>query len=267
MKLTRLLPLAACFALLGGMAPAQDLPAPADQRYVMVVPISGHPFWVNIRNGAQDAADQLGVQFEFTGPVEFDNRAQQQQIEQIAVTQPSAFITGAFDPTMTDTINRVSDMGIPVVTFDSDAPDSQRIAFIGPDHYKVGWEYGRKMTEMLTAQGITEGKIGLLTAIDQTNLQMRVRGVTDYLAQNAPTFTVAATEDNRGDDQVTADRAKAMMTANPDIAGLIVINGTGSGMGTAMRESAPSPRARCRRPHPSTLISKATSPCSLPSTT
>ncbi|KIN76105.1 hypothetical protein [Sulfitobacter mediterraneus] len=60
----------------------------SDQKYVMVVPISGHPFWVPIRQGAQDAADQLGVQFEFTGPVEFDNIATQNQMEQIALTQP-----------------------------------------------------------------------------------------------------------------------------------------------------------------------------------
>ncbi|NAZ37707.1 substrate-binding domain-containing protein [Rubellimicrobium sp. CFH 75288] len=221
---------------LPGLAAAQEAEDRSGQRYVMVVPISGHPFWVAIRNGAQDAADQLGVRFEFTGPVEFDNRAQQQQIEQIAVTRPAAFLTGAFDPTMSDTIDRVTEMGIPVVTFDSDAPDSRRISFIGPDHYNIGWEYGRKMVEMLRERGLEEGQIGLLTAVDQTNLQVRIRGLEDYLAQNAPTFEVVATEDNRGDDQVTADRAKAMMTANPDIDGLIVINGTGSGMGTAINE-------------------------------
>ena len=218
------------------LATAATTIAPADQRYVMVVPISGHPFWGNIRKGAQDAATQLGVKFEFTGPVEFDNRAQQQQIEQIAVTKPTAFITGAFDPSMADVINRVSDLGIPIVTFDSDAPASKRIAFIGPDHNKIGWEYGRKMVDLLKKKGLKEGKIGLLTAIDQTNLQVRIKGLQDYLKQNAPEFTVAATEDNRGDDQQTAERAKAMMTAHPDIAGLIVINGTGSGMGTAIKE-------------------------------
>lgn len=218
-----------------GPAAAQDTDT-SDQRYVMVVPISGHPFWVPIRQGAQDAADQLGVQFEFTGPVEFDNRGQQQQIEQIAVTQPAAFITGAFDPTMSDTIDRVTDMGIPVVTFDSDAPDSQRISFIGPDHYNVGVEYARRMVDMLKEAGHEEGQIGLLTAIDQTNLQERIRGLTDTLAAEAPTYEVVATEDNRGDDQLTAERTKQMLTANPDIDGIVVINGTGSGVGTAMRE-------------------------------
>lgn len=227
---------AAALAFLAAAPVAAQQKDHSDQRYVMVVPISGHPFWLPIRQGAQDAADQLGVTFEFTGPVEFDSRAQQTQVEQIAVTQPTAFITGAFDPTMTDTINRVSEMGIPVVTFDSDAPDSQRISFIGPDHYNVGVEYARKMVEMLQAQGKEEGQIGLLTAIDQTNLQERIRGLTDWLAANEPAYTVVATEDNRGDDQITAERTKTMLTANPGIDGIVVINGTGSGVGTAIRE-------------------------------
>lgn len=208
----------------------------SDQRYVMVVPISGHPFWVNIRNGASDAAKQLGVKFEFTGPVEFDAKGQQQQIEQIAVTKPSAFLVGAYDPTATDTINRVSDQGIPVVTFDSDAPNSKRISFIGPNHYQVGFLYGAKIVDLLQQKGLKSGRIGLITAIDQTNLQDRIKGLQAYLAAKAPDYKVIDTEDNRGDDQQNADRAKAMMTAHPDINAIVVINGAGSGMGTAIRE-------------------------------
>ncbi len=225
--------------LAAGFSGAALAASPADkanQRYVMVVPISGHPFWVPIRKGAEDAAKQLGVKFEFTGPVEFDNRAQQQQIEQIAVTKPAAFIVGAYDPTAKDTIDRVTDQGIPVVTFDSDSPASKRISFIGPSHYKIGTEYGREIVELIKQRGKTSGKIGLLTAIDQTNLQERIRGLKDYLKASAPGFTVVDIEDNRGDDQQTAERAKAMMTAHPDIDGIVVINATGSGLGTAIAE-------------------------------
>ena len=208
----------------------------SDQRYVMVVPISGHPFWVPIRQGAQDAADQLGVKFEFTGPVEFDNIAQQNQMEQIAITKPAAFLTGAFDPSMTDTINRVSEMGVVVATFDSDAPDSARVTFVGPDHYNVGFQYGKKIVELIKADGKEEGQIGLLTAINQTNLQVRIQGLKDYLTASAPGFEVVAIEDNQGDDQITAERTKTMLLGNPNIDGIVVINATGSGVTTALTE-------------------------------
>ncbi|MFM8320491.1 MAG: substrate-binding domain-containing protein [Chloroflexota bacterium] len=204
----------------------------SDQRYVMVVTISGHPFWTDIRKGAQDAADQLGVKFEFTGPVEYDSAAQAAQVEQLIITKPAGIIVGSYDPSMTAAIDKAMAAGIPVVTFDSDAPDSQRLTYTGPDHYKIGWEYGKYMAKLLD----NKGKVGLLTVLSQTNLMRRVQGVKDYFAQNAPEIEVVAMEDNKGDDQLTADLTKSIIQANPDINGIIVCNATGSGVATALKE-------------------------------
>lgn len=204
----------------------------ADQRYVMVVTISGHPFWTDIKKGAQDAADQLGVKFEFTGPVEYDSAAQAAQVEQLIITKPAGIMVGSYDPSMTAAINKAMEAGIPVVTFDSDAPDSTRLTYTGPDHYKIGWEYGKYMAKLLD----NKGKVGLLTVLSQTNLMRRVQGVQDYFAQNAPDIEVVAVEDNKGDDQLTADLTKTIIQANPDINGIIVCNATGSGVATALKE-------------------------------
>jgi len=206
--------------------------AKADQRYVMVVTISGHPFWNDIKKGASDAASQLGVKFEFTGPVEFDSAAQAAQVDALVVTRPAGLIIGSYDPSMTQSINRAWAAGIPVATFDSDAPESARLVYIGPDHYQIGWEYGNKMAELLNKKG----QVGLLTVISQTNLMRRVQGIKDYFAQNAPGITVVAMEDNGGDDQQTADKTKSIIQAHPDINGIIVCNATGSGVATAMKE-------------------------------
>jgi ribose transport system substrate-binding protein len=206
--------------------------ATSSQRYVMVVVISGHPFWNDIKKGAQDAANQLGVKFEFTGPVEYDAAAQAAQVDQLIVTKPAGIIVGSYDPSMTQSINRAIAAGIPVATIDSDAPNSNRLVFVGPDHYQVGWEYGKKMAALLN----NRGKIGLLTVIAQTNLMRRIQGIKDYFTQNAPDIKIVATEDNGGDDQVTADKTKSMIEAHPDINGIIVVNATGSGVATALKE-------------------------------
>jgi ribose transport system substrate-binding protein len=212
--------------------PVAQAPQAKEQRYVMVVTISGHPFWNDIKKGAQDAADQLGVKFEFTGPVEYDSAAQAAQVEQLITTKPDGIIVGSYDPSMTQAINKVMDAGIPVVTFDSDAPESSRLTYVGPDHYQIGWEYGKYMDGLLGGQGT----VGLLTVLSQTNLMRRVQGVEDYFAQNAPGIEVVAIEDNMGDDQITADKTKTIIQANPDISGIIVCNATGSGVATAMKE-------------------------------
>jgi len=215
-----------------GVAPTTQPAAKSNERYVMVVLISGHPFWNDIKKGAQDAANQLGVKFEFTGPVEFDAAAQASQVEQLIGTKPAGIIVGSYDPSMTATINKAIAAGIPVATFDSDAPESKRLVFVGPDHYQIGWEYGRYMAQMLGGKG----EVGVLTVLSQTNLMRRVQGIKDYFAQNAPDIKVVAMEDNAGDDQITADKTKTMIQAHPEIDGVIVVNATGSGVATAIKE-------------------------------
>jgi ribose transport system substrate-binding protein len=204
-----------------------------EQRYVMVVLISTHPFWTEIKKGAQDAADQLGVKFEFTGPVEYDAAAQADQVEQLITTKPSGLMIGSYDPSMTSSIDKAANAGIPVITFDSDASASKRLCFIGPNFYDSGLMYGKKMAELLGGKG----KVGILTVQAQTNLQERVRGIKDYFSANAKDIEVVAIEDNGGDDQVTADKTKAIIQAHPDINGIIVVNATGSGVATALKET------------------------------
>jgi ribose transport system substrate-binding protein len=45
---------------------------------------------------------------------------------------------------LTETINRAMDAGIPVVTWDADAPNSKRIAFYGVDDKAGGRIWARK---------------------------------------------------------------------------------------------------------------------------
>ena len=81
-----------------------------------------------------------------------------------------------------------------------------------------------------------KGKVGIPTVISQTNLMRRVQGVKDCFAQNANGISVVAVEDNGRDGQVAADKTKFIIHANPDVAGIIVVNAIGSGVATAMKE-------------------------------
>ena len=47
-----------------------------DQEYVIVSIVATHPFWNDLKNGAQDAADDLGVKFSYVGPAGFDVEGQ-----------------------------------------------------------------------------------------------------------------------------------------------------------------------------------------------
>ena len=73
-------------------------------------------------------------------------------------------------------INEALDAGIPVMTFDSDVPDSKRLAFIGTNNTALGYHVG-KVLEQLRPEG---GKYGIISGYG-LNLAERVEGVRDRL--------------------------------------------------------------------------------------
>ena len=60
-----------------------------DQEFIIVSIVATHPFWNDLKNGAQDAADDLGVKFSYVGPAGFDVEGQVQAMEQILIKKPA----------------------------------------------------------------------------------------------------------------------------------------------------------------------------------
>ncbi len=66
----------------------------------------------------------------------------------------------------------------PIITHDSDAPDSQRLCFVGMDNYKAGRAAGRLVKEAIP----NGGKVMLFVGrLEQLNAQQRRQGVIDEL--------------------------------------------------------------------------------------
>jgi len=87
----------------------------------------------------------------------------------ISVLDPDAY---------TPVINRGMAKGKPIVTFDSDAPDSNRLAYIGTDNYAMG----RELAKLLKQVKPDGGTYGIISGFGTShNLQDRVRGVRDVL--------------------------------------------------------------------------------------
>jgi len=87
------------------------------------------------------------------------------------------------DPTaIAPTIEKAMAKGIPVITLDTDAPQSKRLVYIGTDNYSAGKIAGLVMSDLL---GIKGGKVtigtGSLTAMNSLE---RMRGFMDGIANN-----------------------------------------------------------------------------------
>ena len=83
---------------------------------------------------------------------------------------------------MRATLNRAVAAGIPVVTFDSDDPQSDRVAYIGTDNTFLGEQLARTL-EQLHPEGGSFGVIGSFH--DAPNLHERMVGLRHKLLNNA----------------------------------------------------------------------------------
>ena len=119
----------------------------------------------------------LDVQIDWQSP-EIENASEQAEIIRSAIKDGTdAIIVSCSDrDSLTEAINKAVDSGIPVMTFDSDAPDSKRFAFYGPDDVEMGKMLMNKLAELID----NKGKIAILGGNKQApNFQQRIKGVKD----------------------------------------------------------------------------------------
>jgi len=119
---------------------------------------------------------------------------------------------------LTDTINRAIDAGIPVTTWDADAPKSKRLAFYGVDDLAAG----RILAEQAVALLGGKGKVAIITSIGATNLQRRLDGVKEVLAQHKE-MPVVEVYDIKEDPVHCAEIIAAGTNRYPDLAAWISV--------------------------------------------
>jgi ribose transport system substrate-binding protein len=162
----------------------------------MIAKSSTNPVFLSARTGAEAAAKELSTQHNMpieivwlTPPTE-DGQVQAQRVAQAANEGASAILVSVSDAgKVTGAINDAVDRGVPVMTFDSDAPDSRRFAFYGVDDRKTGQ---MTMDELAKQMG-EKGSVAILAGNQNApNLRKRVEGVKEAAAKY-PGITIVDT--------------------------------------------------------------------------
>jgi ribose transport system substrate-binding protein len=229
------LPLVACGGGGDGKADTQTAagtggtPA-ANGKYTIAViaKSSTNPVFLAARTGAEAAAKELSekhginVQIAWLTPPQEDGQVQAQRIQQAVNDGAHAILISCSDAgKVTGAINDAVARGVPVMTFDSDAPQSQRFAYYGVDDIKTG---NAVMAELATLMG-GKGKIGILAGNQNApNLQKRVQGVKEEAAKH-PGIQIVGTFNHVETPQDAAAEVTRVGNAYPDIQGWAMIGG------------------------------------------
>jgi ribose transport system substrate-binding protein len=216
--------------LLAGCGSAPE-PAPESARALkiaMIAKSSTNPVFLSARTGAEVAAGELsaahGVPVEIawlTPPTE-DGQVQAQRIAQAVNEGSRAILVSVSDAgKVTGAINDAVARGVAVMTFDSDAPDSQRFAFYGVDDL----ETGQRVMDELAVQMGERGAFAILAGNQNApNLRRRVEGVRQAAAKY-PNMRILDTFYHVETPQDAAAEVIRVQNAYRDIEGWAMIGG------------------------------------------
>jgi ribose transport system substrate-binding protein len=202
--------------------------APRGLKIAMIAKASTNPVFLSARTGAEAAAKALtakhGVPVEIVWltPPQEDGQVQAQRIAQAVNEGANAILISCSDAgKVTGAINDAVARGVPVMTFDSDAPASQRFAFYGVDDVKTGQAV---MDELAKQMGET-GSIAILAGNQNApNLRNRVEGVKQA-ATKYPKIKIVDTFYHIETPQDAAAEVVRVQNAYPQIQGWAMIGG------------------------------------------
>ena len=147
--------------------------------YYLVAPNLKLPYWKTVQDGFNAAATQYGVTPRIVGPDGYDPGAEATAFSDAVGRHPAGILVSAAAASalQADIASAIGN-GIPVITVDSDAPNSERLFFIGTNNLEVGHLGGQRVADRLH----NKGNVVFFSIPGQPNLDDRLKGYRDVLA-------------------------------------------------------------------------------------
>lgn len=173
-----------------------------------------HDFWVAVKQGAEEAAEEYNVQLNFVGPK--DESAIDEQVEMMSNgvnKNPDAIALAALDTSaLLGPIERAMEKDIPIIGFDSgvpDAPEGAIDANASTDNYAAGELAAEEMypaIEDKVAEADGDVRIGVVAQeVNSLSITERTLGFVDRMVELAEdelgegTVSVAGNEKLKND--------------------------------------------------------------------
>src|SRR5271170_1842941 len=195
-------------------------------KIALIAKSSTNPVFLSARTGAEAAAKELSAKYgidiaiDWRTPPTEDGQVQAQRIADAVNEGDDAIILSCSDAgKVTGAINDAAARGVPVMTFDSDAPQSKRFAFYGVDDVASGEQVMSELAKQLGGKG----KVAILAGNQNApNLRMRAEGVVKEAAKY-PGIQIVGTFYHIETPQDAAAEVVRVMSAYPDIDGWAMI--------------------------------------------
>ncbi|KAA3658749.1 MAG: sugar ABC transporter substrate-binding protein [Calditrichaeota bacterium] len=195
----------------------------------MVAKSSANPVFRSAQIGAEAAAkaltekySALEVKINWRTPVKENANLQAERIRNAVEDGTDAILVSCSDTdTLTHVINDAVNRGTPVMTFDSDAPDSKRFAFYGVNDVELGENLMNEIAKLIGAKG----QIAILGGNALApNLQKRIQGIKNRAA-NYPDIEIVTIAHH---DETVEEAVATVLSVNskfPELKGWAMVGG------------------------------------------
>ena len=210
----------------------------AGEKIALITMDSIDQHWVTLNEGAQKAAEELGVTVTFMAPNTKDDAQQIEQVNNAVAGGYQAIIVAANGPdAISSALKEAAAQGVKIVYVDSPANVEAEATF-STDNKAAGKTAGETMLAKLTEMGVTSGSIGIINVNAATDsCVMREEGFRS--AFEGTGFTLLETQYGEGDAAKSQSIAENYITQG--VVGIFGCNeGSTTGAGNAIKASGSS---------------------------
>ena len=191
--------------------------APAHKPVIALMPkAKGDPYFVSCKQGAGEAAKELGVELLWDGPTDLDPAKQNEVVE--------AWITRGVDVIAVSVENKVGistvlrkakDKGIKVITWDADSEKDARDFFIDQATPQgIGYTLTDEAARILN----NKGEFAIITAsLSAANQNEWIKYIKERLVQKYPELKLVATQPSEGDRDRAFAETQTVLKVYPNV--------------------------------------------------
>ena len=216
-------------------ADSADNQAATDAKIALITMDSIDQHWVTLNEGAQKAAEELGVTVDFMAPNTKDDALQIEQVNNAVAGGYDAILVAANGPdAISGALKEAAAAGVKIVYVDSPA-NVDAVATFSTDNAAAGKKAGEEMLKAFEAAGVTSGDIGVINVNAATDSCVnREEGFRS--AFEGTDFNILETQYCEGDAAKSQSSAENFITQG--VVGIFGANeGSTTGIGNAIKAS------------------------------
>ena len=183
------------------------------------------PFWSVVSNGAKDAAKELGIDFYYQSPQNFDMITMSQIIDAVVSTNPDGIIVSVPDvAALKKSILAASKKNIPIIVINAGSEIMEEVdilTYVGQSEYEAGMKAAKELIKYnITTALCVNHEIGNIS------LDKREQGFRKVLKEN--NIDVKTIPIDASDPSVARETIRAYLSINNTIDGILTLGPLGA---------------------------------------